>query len=561
MNNEGKKGLNRREFLKAAMVSGAGVALTACGPDVAATTEATEEAAAAAEAPAAAAAAEQPAAAAVAAAAGPSYLIPPEPIAADQIAEAKDFDVVVVGAGMSGSAAALAATQAGAKVAILQKGPMVLTNGAGIAACNSQIQQEAGIEFDAEEAINEWMREGGNRADRKVVQLWIDHSGPTIDWMVENTKDSDAGVPIAPPNAGETYPDDYTKAYPTAHLWLNEVIYLATALVDKAVEEGAEVYFDTPGVQLVQADDGAITGVIAQNVAGEYLQFNAAKGVVLAAGDYGQDSEMRKDFFPHAEGLVHVYPTKGNTGDGVKMGLWAGADITKAPHSGIIHYDPSPLPEGDVVGSGLPWLAINLNGERFSNEDTSYGLLYAQDMWQPEYTHYQIFDGKYLEDYEHMGKGMMRTEPPLDMDGGMVDAVERGAALKADSLEELAEMMGVPTDAFLATVERYNELAELGEDLDYGKKAERLSTIVEAPFYGVKRVPGVLGILGGLTVNDKLEVLDKNRNVIPGLYACGNTSGSYFTGFEHPMRIPGMSLGRASTTGRLAGLSAAGEEF
>jgi len=538
------KHLSRRSFLKTAAALGAGAGIvSACAPKVVETPVPTPDST-------------QPPAETKSDT--PSYLIPPAPISAGQIKETVDADVVVVGAGMSGCCAALAAQQSGAKVAVLQKGPMVLTNGAGVAAWNSKVQKENGIEFDVQQAINEWMLDSGNYPDRSVVKVWIDHSGETIDWIIENVGDK-AGQPIPPPNAKETYEDDYTKAYPTAHMWIPGVIVVAQALADKAMELGAKFYFNTPGVQLIRKDGGRVTGVIGQNEDGDYIQFNAAKAVVLATGDYGNDPEMRKNLMPHTEGLVHVYPQKYNTGDGHKMGLWVGGVLDRPPHPGIIHYDPSPLPEGDVAGSGLPWLAVNLLGERFSNEDSSYGTLYAQDMKQPEFTKFQIFDGKFMQDYPHMGKGMMRTEPPLDLEAGIKQGVERGAVQMANTIEELAEKIGVPKDALVATVKRYNELAEKGVDEDFGKKPERLSTIVEPPFYAIKRVAGVLGILGGLKVNYNMQVLDAQRKVIPGLYACGNTSGSFFGGFEHPMRIPGMSLGRATTTGRWAGLNAAKE--
>jgi fumarate reductase flavoprotein subunit len=127
-------------------------------------------------------------------------------------------------------------------------------------------------------------------------------------------------------------------------------------------------------------------------------------------------------------------------------------------------------------------------------------------------------------------------------------------------LEELAEQMGVPKDAFVATVKRYNELAKGGKDLDFGKQSKRLSTIEKAPFYAVKRRPALLCALGGLIINENMQVLDDAGTVIPGLYAAGNNSGCWFGGLEHPMRIPGMSLGRACTTGRMAGIHAAEEK-
>ena len=161
-----------------------------------------------------------------------------------------------------------------------------------------------------------------------------------------------------------------------------------------------------------------------------------------------------------------------------------------------------------------------------------------------------------------MGQGNQKNGPFPGFGMEFIDEyIENGEVLSADTLDELAEKMGVPADAFKATVERYNELNDLGEDLDFGKQAARLTYIKDAPFYAICRQPRLLCALGGLVINDRMEVLDEQRKPIPNLYACGNNSGDWFGGLEHPMVIPGMSLGRAVVTGHLAALSALGESY
>ena len=131
--------------------------------------------------------------------------------------------------------------------------------------------------------------------------------------------------------------------------------------------------------------------------------------------------------------------------------------------------------------------------------------------------------------------------------------------MKADSLEELAGMMGVPKDDFLKTVERYNALVDKGEDEDFGKNPDylKISKIEKAPFYAIKRVPGVLTILGGLHVNQGLQVLDLEEQPIEGLYAAGNVSGNFF-GNDYPLWLGAASCGRAATFGRYAAKSMMG---
>jgi fumarate reductase flavoprotein subunit len=138
------------------------------------------------------------------------------------------------------------------------------------------------------------------------------------------------------------------------------------------------------------------------------------------------------------------------------------------------------------------------------------------------------------------------------------EAIEKGNVLTATTIEELAQKIEVPVENFKATVARYNELACNGKDLDFGKHPDRLTTLEKPLFYACKMGGCYLVILGGLKVNTKLQVLDTEGNIISGLYAAGNVSGSFF-GNMYPTTIPGLSHSRAWTFGRLAGLNAAVE--
>jgi fumarate reductase flavoprotein subunit len=280
--------------------------------------------------------------------------------------------------------------------------------------------------------------------------------------------------------------------------------------------------------------------------------------VILAAGEYGNNPVLRAKYMPYAEGLLHAYPRPElNTGDGHYMGMYVGGKMQLSPHCSAIHYDP-PVGVPDVPGSGIPWLFVNKLGRRFCNEDVEYGQLWGQDMNQPDFTHYQIFDDNYRTDYLEMGEGMMRgmflgTDPAAAVEA----AVAEGNAFKADTIEALAEAVGLPVDTFSATVERYNVLCDAGYDDDFGKQAARLKPVQKAPFYALTRRPGVLCALSGIVANGNYQALDESLDVIEGLYVVGNCQGNFFGGVEYPLMIPGLSLGRAITTGRVAGLQAA----
>ena len=129
-------------------------------------------------------------------------------------------------------------------------------------------------------------------------------------------------------------------------------------------------------------------------------------------------------------------------------------------------------------------------------------------------------------------------------------------AVTANTIEELAEKMGVPIETFKATVARYNELARMGKDLDFGKRPDRLTTIDKPPYYAGKGLYFFLAVIGGINVNTRLQALDKDWEVIPGLYLAGNTMGNRFA-VDYPTMCPGICNGMAVHFGRVAGINAA----
>lgn len=172
--------------------------------------------------------------------------------------------------------------------------------------------------------------------------------------------------------------------------------------------------------------------------------------------------------------------------------------------------------------------------------------------------HFQIFDDNYATDIKGMGKGgNMRG----DWTEIVPQALEAGDLYTGNTLEELAESMGVPADTFVATVERYNELAEKGHDEDFGKQSSRLKPLVTPPYYAFARQATCLTPLCGLEVNGDMQVLDEEGNAIEGLYAAGNNSGNFFGGLIQRMNAGGMGVGRAILTGRVAEKRALGIDY
>lgn len=351
-------------------------------------------------------------------------------------------------------------------------------------------------------------------------------------------------------------------------------------LFDNGKKQGVDLRFNHPAVQLIRAENGRVTGAIAKNKQGEHIQFNADRAVVLCSGDYGNDLEMVKqycwknvdklpnlyheltDMAYELQNIKEPYDNKPNTGDGHKMGMWIGAAIDDPPHCAML-FDFTVWSKGMLFSlARQPWLYVNANGERFMNEDLPWGYVVSQFMQQPEMIAWSIWDSKWEAEIAEMRCQCCKNMGPPTYLWNPVwldEAIAEGNVLTARSLEELGDKIKVPAETFRATVARYNEQARNKKDLEFGKHPDRL-TILEKPlFYATQVTATYLVILGGLKINPNLQVLDNDGEIIPGLYAAGNVSGSFF-GSQYPTTIPGVSHSRAWTFGRLAGLSAAAEK-
>jgi fumarate reductase flavoprotein subunit len=203
-----------------------------------------------------------------------------------------------------------------------------------------------------------------------------------------------------------------------------------------------------------------------------------------------------------------------------------------------------------------PFLRINTKGLRYEDEDVPIQSIANSLARQPGKKVWQVFDAKWEEELPRMGVGLGRFYEANDVTRKRFLEL----SIRADTLEDLARKMQVPVETFKTTVDRYNELAQLGKDLDFGKVSARLTTIEKPPFFAGLLVQEFLVVLGGLNANTELQMLDAAGNVIPGIYLAGNTVGNRFA-VDYPTMCPGLSHGMAWTTGRLAGVSAATEKM
>ena len=476
-----------------------------------------------------------------------NFEIPPDPIPSGDIKKYIDAEVVVVGAGIAGLSAALSAAEAGAKTILLEKTAAVQARGHDNAFIGSRLQAKLGIKIDKDEIILNLMKYGANKPDQRLIRMWAEGSGKTADWLMDMTDAAGIEVIIKqyppPPafnNAAEYYPQ-----YHVTHHYHNERP-MAKCLLDNGIKKGVVTYFKTRAKQLLRKEKGRVTGIIAQDEAGEYLQFNATKAVILCTGDYGNNAEMMAKYCPQSAYLAPMILT--STGDGHMMAMWIGAIMEPGPHTPMIHGPAGPL-------LSATYLQVNLLGERFQNEDVPIQSNVNAVERQPNRVAWQVFDSKYPAELPYHGLGL----------GKIIIATEKirqevsKIAITANSIEELAVKVKLPIETFKATVKRYNKLAHLGKDLDFGKRPDRLSPVDKPPYYAGKSGYSLLTILGGLNINDRLQPLDKNWEVIPGIYLAGNTMGNRFA-VDYPTMCPGLSHGMAIHFGRIAGLNAVSQE-
>ena len=504
-----------------------------------------------------------------------SWETKPEPIT--DISTTETADIVVIGGGMAGMSAACSAAEKGAKVVLLEKTDAAQFRGIDYGAIGGSLQLEAGIDLRdrKEDVLQEVLRWGGHRGDYRVVKAWADNSAEALDWAAGML--TSHGVDIAPmPIEMQVIPDawyehfatDAFQIIPTEELIAEGgeagyeppyAIAWAKAFTAYAEELGVDVRFNSTAKQLVQSDDGAVCGVVYEGDNG-MVQIDS-KGVILATGGYGADEEMMDAFIPnHAEDIYNITTPAHNTGDGIRMGAWAGGAIDPAPHcpmyfdegvEGLEHMPSIPL-------TRQPWLYLNDLGERFCNEDMPYAYVCRAHNAQPRHMKWVIWDAKWETDGPAMGMIVCKDfRSALHNPEQIQQFIEEGQILSADTIEELlGKMEGIDAEKAAETIAHYNELCAAGKDTDFGKRKQCLSSITEPPFYAAHTGTTLLVTLGGLQINENQQVLTSDGQAVKGLWAAGNCSGSFFFD-DYPITISGVSHGRACTGGRRAGQFAA----
>ncbi len=467
-------------------------------------------------------------------------------------------DVVVIGSGNCGLAAAITAAEAGAKVILFEKQKSLGGSSnffCGTFAVESVMQRANFIMYTRDEAFQAIMEYTHWKANGRLVRAVIDESAATIEWLLEHGVEFVDVITNMP----------YTQ--PTYHRVKGKGAAAVKALSDYAKAKGVLFYTDAPVIELLK-ENGRVCGVVAE-VDGEEIEV-LAKAVVVGSGGYANNKEWMKKYHGFDLG-VNLIPegNVGKMGDGIRMAWEAGAAAEGMNALEIISFGPVG-PEFDSgndleVTASQPDLWVDHKGRRYTDEgicfyDTSGGNVNAR---YPGGHTFRLFDDAVIKRLETHGiekEGSMERKPGaklFDIRKVIDAALERRSTevFCGNSVEELAENMGVDPAVLKATVDEYNRFCETGHDAQFAKKRIYLRALTGPKFYAVKARTLILGTKGGIRVNEKLEAVDKNDDPIPGLYAGGFDAGGIHSD-SYPINVAtGLSSSFAFNSGRIAGKS------
>jgi fumarate reductase flavoprotein subunit len=475
--------------------------------------------------------------------------------------EKLETDIVIIGGGGSGLAAAVAAAEKGAKVIVVEKRKAPGGNSAlacGLFATESRIQKDMRVFVATDDAFKIMMNYSRLEIDPRIIRAFLDKSGDTIRWLEEKGIEFD--------NTTLLYDDRLL------HVWHcpkggHGGADIVKTLAKNGKDLGVRFLFQAPVKKIVMGKKGNVTGILAGTEEKEFRI--TARSVIIATGGHGSNKELLKKYHPSYSEELHYTGTP-LMGDGLLMAEEIGASIEGW---GTLLYH-GPFTTGAIHNPGVRQMRallkqpftvwVNKRGERFVNEDYIYALIETANALdrQPGKVSYSLLDEKMKQSL--MDEGLQRGSgyfmrpgtKPDDLDKGFRFQAEKGEVGISDSWDGIARWIGAVPKVLKSTIDEYNRFSDHGYDKDFLKDRRYLLPLRTPPYYAIKCVQTFLDTIGGIKINHRMEVLNHDDHLIPGLYAVGVTTGGWQPK-TYCIELSGNAFGFAINSGRIGGENAA----
>ncbi|MCR8642324.1 flavocytochrome c [Paenibacillus sp. N1-5-1-14] len=440
-------------------------------------------------------------------------------------------DLVIIGAGGAGMTAAIEAHNQGAKVVLLEKMPFVGGNTAraegGLNAAGTEYQKAANIEDNATLFFEDTMKGGKNLNNPEMVKTLTEQAKDSIVFLKEN------GAPLSEVGRAGGASVDRIHRPEGGEAAGN---FMVVALKKRIDELKIDLRMNTSATEILKNDKGEVTGVKAKNKEGKEYTIDAKK-VMIATGGFGSNFDMIKEFDAK---LADFKTTNapGALGEGIQMSEKIGANLVDMEH---IQIHPTTIPgQGILITEGVRGdgaILVNEEGKRFTNELLTRDVVSQNILAQPGKHAYLIFNDELVKK-NHATEAYFKQK----------------LVKEADTIADLASQIKVDAASLEQTIKSYNGFIANKKDDAFGRDSLKLS-LEKGKYYAIEITPGIHHTMGGIVTNTKAQVLDKEGNVIPNLFAAGEVTG----GVHGANRLGGNALADITTFGRIGAAEAVKE--
>jgi len=459
----------------------------------------------------------------------------------------EEYDMVIIGTGFAGLAAAAEAGSRGNKVLVLDKMPILggnsIINGGGYCAWTDKLNLRQALgrgDDSAELHFKDTLKGGDYFNDPALVRIMVEQAPEALNWMID-----EGGLKLRPmlnrigghsAYRGHISSDGTGKPY-------------VEAIKKVSDRNGAKIRLNTQVTWIWRKDwDGPVLGVQTQS-GRKMLNLKVRKALILASGGFSRDVKMRMAFNPSLVAEYNTTNQPGATGELIRCAQAVGADTL---HLAFIQLYPTAEPETGVLDAWALYpsrspsngaVFVNREGRRFVSELERRDVVSRAEIGLGPKPAYTIFSQKIVP--------MMTTNEELEA------GIAKGRVWRADTLAELAKKMGLPPGTVEETIAKHNQYIATGKDPEFNKPiTKQMGPLAEGPYYGVAQWPAIHHTMGGVRIDPKTRVIDLWGEPIPKFYAAGEVSG----GVHGANRLGGNATASCTVFGRIAGINASAEK-